>query len=165
VSELFASQTAVLKLECFLPHRLAVLASSGAEALAPIYAQHGLSQSEWVVLAAIAERPRTSAKAIGATFHMQKSKVSRAVRTLLDRNLIMGTLQPRDRRLIELTLTQQGTVVYRLCGTAIADFARKLESVLTPADRHVLLRNLAQLAHTCSSTAFKKVGQASNNQR
>src|SRR5215218_6090054 len=79
VPDPIAPRSVALELESFLPYRLAVLASLATQALTGVCASHGLSQTEWVILTAIAEQPRTSAKAIGATFHMQKAKVSRAV--------------------------------------------------------------------------------------
>src|SRR5690242_7229320 len=95
---------AALQLDTFLPYRLAVLASLTAQALSVVHAAHGLTHVEWVILAAIAEQPRTTAKAIGATFHMQKAKVSRGVSALLRRKLINSALHRRDRRLVELQL-------------------------------------------------------------
>src|SRR5262249_33292908 len=107
VTELVAPGTDSLKLETFLPYRLAVASSVTAQALAVVYAAHGLTQAEWVILTAIAERPGTTAKAIGATFHMQKAKVSRGVSSLQRRKLINTTLHRGDRRLIELQLTPE----------------------------------------------------------
>ena len=103
-----APQGVSLELETFLPYRLAVLASLATHALTGVCASHGLSQTEWVILTAIAERPQTSAKAIGATFHMQKAKVSRSVSALLRQGLISAAPHRGDRRLVELTLTPQG---------------------------------------------------------
>src|SRR5262249_42597099 len=134
------------QLETFLPYRLTVLSGLAAQVLAVIHAAHGLTQTEWVILTAVAERPRTSAKAIGATFHMQKAKMSRGVAGLLRRNLI-GTEQHRkDRRLVELQLTPQGEAVYQSCATAAANVARDLQHALEPAEREALERGLDRIA-------------------
>jgi DNA-binding MarR family transcriptional regulator len=159
VPDLIAPAAVALELETFLPYRLAVLASLTTQALAVVYASHGLSQSEWVVLAAVSERPQTSAKAIGATFHMQKAKVSRAVSALLQRKLVSGTPHRSDRRLVELRLTSQGEVLYRRCADAVADFAKEFDNALAPADRDALLRGLARLAQV--SLTFKAESLAS----
>jgi DNA-binding MarR family transcriptional regulator len=145
VPDVIAPEAAALELETFLPYRLAVLASLTTQALAVVYASHGLSQSEWLILGAVAERPQTSAKAIGATFHMQKAKISRAVSALLRRNLVSSTPHRGDRRLIELSLTPQGEALYRRCAEAAARFAKELEDALVPADRDALLRGLARV--------------------
>ncbi|MBX9828466.1 MAG: MarR family transcriptional regulator [Xanthobacteraceae bacterium] len=146
MTELMGPEAAALQLDTFLPYRLAVLASLTAQALAVVHAAHGLTQAEWVILAAIAEQPRTTAKAIGATFHMQKAKVSRGVSALLRRKLINTALHRRDRRLVELQLTPEGGAIYRECAKAVAEFATDLESALAHADRAVLVRGLDRLA-------------------
>jgi DNA-binding MarR family transcriptional regulator len=139
-------EAASLQLETFLPYRLALLSSLTAQALAVVHASHGLTQAEWVVLTTIAERPRTSAKVIGATFHMQKAKVSRAVSALLRRKLIAATPHRSDRRLIELEITPQGEALYRRCAGAAMDVARELESALEPTEREALVHGLERLA-------------------
>ena len=137
-----------LELETFLPYRLAVLAGLATQAVAGVCASHGLSQTEWMILTAIAERPQTSAKAIGATFHMQKAKVSRAVSALARQGLISASPHRSDRRLVELTLTAQGQALHRRCAAAAADLSRQLEDALTAAEREALLRGLAKLMQT-----------------
>jgi DNA-binding MarR family transcriptional regulator len=159
VPDVVGSEAVALELEAFLPYRLTVLASCTTQALAAVYAAHGLSETEWVILAAAAERPRTSAKAIGATFHMQKAKVSRAVSALLGRKLISGAPHRSDRRLVELSLTPQGEVLYRRCAEATAGFAKEFENVLSPAERNALLRGLDRLAR--ASLMFKAASLAS----
>jgi DNA-binding MarR family transcriptional regulator len=134
-----------LQLETFLPYRLAVLASLTTQALAVVCASHGLSQTEWVILTAVAERPQTSAKAIGATFHMQKAKVSRSVSALLRQGLISASPHRGDRRLVELTLTPQGEALHRRCAVAAGDFSKQLEDSLTAADREALVRAIAKI--------------------
>ncbi len=153
VPDAIAPEARTLELETFLPYRLAVLASLTMQALAAVCASHGLSQTEWVILAAVAERPQTSAKAICATFHMQKAKVSRSVSALLRQGLIGAAPHRGDRRLVELTLTPQGEALHRRCASAAADFSRQLEDALTAADREALVRGLAKVVQT--SLTFK----------
>ena len=150
MTDLVAPATALLQLETFLPYRLAVLSSVTSQVLAVVHAAHGLTQTEWVILSAVAERPRTSAKAIGATFHMQKAKMSRGVAGLLRRKLVSTELHRKDRRLVELQLTPQGEALYRSCATAAADVARELERALEPAEREALVRGLERLAKAAS---------------
>jgi DNA-binding MarR family transcriptional regulator len=144
---LVASRTASLELQTFLPHRLSMLSGLAAQALATVHGPRGLNRSEWIVLASIAERRQTTAKDIGALFHMQKAKVSRAVSGLLERDLISRRPNPRDHRLALLELTPQGQELYAQCAPAAAAFGQQLEQALEAADREVLLRGLARLAH------------------
>jgi DNA-binding MarR family transcriptional regulator len=145
VTELMGPEAASLQLETFLPYRLAVLSSLTAQALAVVHASHGLTQAEWVILTAVAEQPRTTAKAIGATFHMQKAKVSRGVAALQRRKLVNTMLHRRDRRLVELQLTPEGDALYQECAKAVTEFAKDLENALELGDRAALVRGLDRL--------------------
>jgi DNA-binding MarR family transcriptional regulator len=145
--DLVARGTTSLELEKFLPHRLSLLSNLAAQALAAIHGPHGLNRSEWMVLASVAERRQTTAKDIGAQFHMQKAKVSRAVAGLLERELITRRPNPRDHRLAVLELTPQGEALYARCAPAAAAVGRQLDDALEVDDREVLLRCLAKLAH------------------
>jgi DNA-binding MarR family transcriptional regulator len=147
VADLVALGTASLELEKFLPHRLSMLSSLAGQALATIHGPRGLNRSEWMVLSSIAERGQTTAKDIGALFHMQKAKVSRAVAGLMERELISRRPNPRDHRLAVLELTPRGQELYSQCAPAAAAVGHRLEQALEMADREVLLRCLAKLAH------------------
>ena len=162
VTELVAPETALLQLETFLPYRLAVLSSLTAQALAVVHAAHGLTQTEWVILSAVAEQPRTSAKAIGATYHMQKAKMSRGVAALLRRSLINTALHRRDRRLVELQLTPQGEALYRTCAGAAVKVAKELEQALEPAERDALVRGLERLAKAALTLDMRGLGSPAN---
>ena len=146
VVDLVARGTSSLELEKFLPHRLSLLSNLAGQALAAIHSPHGLNRSEWMVLSSIAEHRQTTAKDIGALFHMQKAKVSRAVAGLLERELITRRPNPRDHRLAVLELTPQGEALYARCAPAAAAVGRQLDDALETADREVLLRCLARLA-------------------
>ena len=162
MTDLVSPEPALLQLETFLPYRLAVLASLTAQAFAAVHAAHGLSQNEWVILTAIAEQPRTTAKAIGATFYMQKAKVSRGVSALLRRKLISTTPHRRDRRLVELQLTAQGEAVCRECAKAAADFTKGLESALEQGEREALVRGLDRLVQAAPTLNVRNVASAAN---
>jgi len=151
VTDLVAQVTASLELETFLPHRLSLLSSLTAQALAGVHEPHGLNNTEWIVLTTIAANPQTTAKDIGATFHMQKAKVSRAVATLLERRLISRKANPRDHRLAQLQLTSKGQELYEKCAPAVADFAKRLEESLEVSDREILVRCLLKLAQAAQS--------------
>ena len=123
-----------------------MLSALAAQALAGVHEPHGLNNAEWIVLTSIAERPQTTAKDIGATFHMRKAKVSRAVATLLTRKLILREPNPRDHRLALLDLTPKGRELYEKCAPAAADLAARLEESLAVPDREILARCLLKLA-------------------
>ena len=146
MADLVARETASLELERFLPHQLSLLSSLAGQALATIHGPRGLNRSEWMVLSSIAESGQTTAKDIGALFHMQKAKVSRAVAGLLERELISRRPNPRDHRLALLELTARGQELYGQCAPAAAAVGHQLEQALEMTDREVLLRCLSKLA-------------------
>src|ERR1700710_778748 len=89
VPEMVAGGTTLaLKLEEFLPYRLAVLSSAVSDALSQIYMRHRLSTAEWFVLMTLGGGGVQTAKALGTACRMHKTKVSRAVAGLLARDLI-----------------------------------------------------------------------------
>ena len=67
MTELVADGTVPsLKLEEFLPYRLAVLSSVVSRVVAQVYARHGLKLGEWLVLMTLGEVRQMTAKALGA---------------------------------------------------------------------------------------------------
>lgn len=150
VPEMVADRTArPLKLEEFLPYRLAVLASVVSDALSQIYAHHRLSMAEWFVLMTLGGGGVHTAKALGAACRMHKTKVSRAVAGLLARDLI--TRQPNrvDLRQAFLSLTPLGQSLYAECLPLAMEFASRLEDAIAADDREALHRGLAKLAARC----------------
>src|SRR5260221_9671690 len=90
---------APLKLEEFLPYRLNVVASFVSQALSRIYVdRYGIGVPEWRILVTLGQFEVMTGKAIGAHSHMHKTKVSRAVRALERRKLIVRRENRADRR-------------------------------------------------------------------
>src|SRR5262249_50399944 len=79
----------LLQLESFLPYRLAVLASIVSRGLAGIHERHDLGAVEWIVLMTLGEGGPMTATALGARNRMHKTRVSRAVTSLMRRELIL----------------------------------------------------------------------------
>ena len=81
--------------------------------LSRIYAgEYGLSIPEWRVLANLAEHGVLNAKQIVTTTGMEKSKVSRAVKTLAARGLLVQRRKEEDNRARDLALTAAGLALY-----------------------------------------------------
>ena len=93
-------------LATFLPYQLAVVASRVSKSFAERYrGEFGLSISEWRVMAHLAHSEQVSVREIHARVDMDKSKVSRAAGRLEARGLIEKREDTRDRRLVEMRLT------------------------------------------------------------
>lgn len=103
-----------IKLEESWIYKVAVLADIVARTIAPIvYRVSGLNLSQWRVIAAVADRPGCTATEVVAITPMDKGLVSRAVRTLVDREIIARQLSDRDGRSAKLRLTKEGEQIYR----------------------------------------------------
>ena len=146
MTELVADRTvSLLKLEEFLPDRLAVLSSVVSRVLSQLYARHDLSVNEWLMLVTLAQFGEMTAKALGAKNRMHKTKVSRIVATLLARGLISRRSNYADLRQSLLHLTPLGQHLHEECTPLAADLAKRLEDAIEVADREVVDRCLTRL--------------------
>jgi DNA-binding MarR family transcriptional regulator len=123
-----APDDAPLRLETFLPYRLAVLAHTVSRAIAARYeAEFGLTIPEWRVMALLGAAPGLSASQVAEATPMDKVAVSRAVRSLAAAGRLQSRADGADGRRQILTLTPAGLAVYR----RIAPVAQALEAQLT----------------------------------
>lgn len=96
-------------LEEFLPHRLSVVSARAHRLFARAYAERaGLSVAEWQVLSVLARSGDLCATDVARHAAMDKVKVSRAVRSLIERRLLRRAEDRRDRRVRRLAVTAQG---------------------------------------------------------
>jgi DNA-binding MarR family transcriptional regulator len=135
-----------LKLETFLPYRLAVLSSVVSLLFSQIHASHNLGTSEWLVLMSLGESGQMAAKTLGAKTRMHKTKVSRAVAALLAREFISRQPNRTDRREAFLCLTPAGKIVYDQCVSSADMIAKRLEQSLSAEDRLAMDRALDEIA-------------------
>lgn len=125
-----AAPSATLRLQQFLPYRLAVVAREISNSLAQKYAREfGISIPEWRVVAHLAEVGTCSSGEICARTAMDKAKVNRAVTRLVASGLVLAQTSTEDRRLNVLALSRRGRSVYE----RIVPIALEHESFLTDA--------------------------------
>jgi DNA-binding MarR family transcriptional regulator len=135
-----------IRLQQFLPYRLAVLAEQVSRTLAHIYADRfDLSRPEWRVLAGLAELGEIPAKDISDHTTLDKMAVSRAVAALEAKGHLTRSDDPHDRRNRILHLTPSGRALYeRVVPLALAR-EEYLLGALAPEDRAALDRILTAL--------------------
>jgi DNA-binding MarR family transcriptional regulator len=106
---------AKLDLFDFVPFRLNRLAAEVSAALSIEYRErYGLDIPEWRVLATLGFRDDAcSAQYIAHCTRTHKSTISRAVTTLMTRQLIERVENEDDRREYRLRLTRKGTTLYK----------------------------------------------------
>ncbi len=117
-------------LASFLPYRLAVASGQVSRAFAARYRdEFGLSIAEWRVLAHLSQAEAVSVRDVHLRVDMEKSKVSRAASRLQAAGLVTKVSSDTDRRLVALSLTEEGHVLMaRLIPVALefqADVLRK----------------------------------------
>jgi len=104
-----------LSLQDFLPYRLNNAAERISVALSRIYqTEFGINIAEWRVLAALHERRAVLAKDIVNYTHMDKVRVSRAIKSLEEKSFLQRQTSMTDSRAAELTLTRKGRELYRV---------------------------------------------------
>jgi DNA-binding MarR family transcriptional regulator len=93
-------------LEQFLPYRLSLLSNTVSQGIAVTYRKaHGLSVTEWRVVAILGRFPGLTASEVMQRAAMDKVAVSRAVNKLQDKCLIERSAHEDDRRRLPLKLT------------------------------------------------------------
>jgi DNA-binding MarR family transcriptional regulator len=135
-----------LRLEAFLPYRLAVLANAVSRAFARRYEdEFGLSIPEWRVMALLAVSPGLTATEVAEATPMDKVAISRAVRGLAEAGRLKASADKADARRQRLSLTPAGMAIYQ----RIVPLARGLEAQLIgdleAHERAALERVLEQL--------------------
>ena len=136
----------LIELERFLPYRLNVVAESVSRNLSQLYAdRHGISVSEWRIIATLGQYRRMTAKEIGAHSRMHKTKVSRAVARLSNRGCLAKSSNHEDKREAFLELTADGRAIYDdLVPRALA-FESSLADRLTTSEKQALEAILSKL--------------------
>ena len=137
-------------LEEFLPHRLSVVSARAHRLFARAYAERaGLSVAEWQVLTVLARSGDLCATDVARQAAMDKVKVSRAVRSLLERRLLRRAEDRRDRRVRRLAITALGrrtqagvtplahALESEMLGPLSAEDRDRLRSALSRLDRHL----------------------------
>ena len=142
-----SSEEAVkLRLETFIPYRLAFVAREMSHSLSQKYQnEFGISIPEWRVMAHLAEVGVCSSGDICARSAMDKAKVNRAVTRLAAAGLILAETSKSDRRLNVLALSRQGQAVYRRIVPIALEVEAAVTEPLTPSERKTLLQLLTKL--------------------
>lgn len=115
-------------LDNFWAYQVVVLADHVSRyTLDIVRSESDLNQSQWRVLAAIADKPGRSAAEVTAVTPMDKTIVSRAVASLIKDGLIKRTPSAEDKRVGALEMTESGSAHY-------ARISQKLAETLNTAE-------------------------------
>jgi DNA-binding MarR family transcriptional regulator len=121
-----------LELAAFIPYRLNRLAVGVSNHLSDIYRQRfGLDIPEWRVMATVGSQHGCTAQHIAESTRMHKTRVSRAIAHLEERELIERVSSVADRREREVRLTRSGRRMYAELVPLVLERERELLSCLT----------------------------------
>jgi len=115
-------------LESFLPYRLSLLSNTISQGISDSYRKsHGLSVTEWRVVAVLGRFPGLTASEIMQRTAMDKVAISRAVKKLQLRKLVERNPHADDRRRLPLRLTEdEGVRLFRQVVPKALSYERQL---------------------------------------
>lgn len=133
-------------LDEFLPYLLNRAAESASGEFAGVYrAEHGMTRTQWRVMAHLAQDGSLSAAQICRLSHLDKTKVSRAVAAMEGRGWLTRAAVGRDRRVELLTLTPEGQAVHAGLAQRALVHQRTLAERLGPERMAALTESLRAL--------------------
>jgi DNA-binding MarR family transcriptional regulator len=140
-------KTARLDLLKFVPFQLNRLAAEVSSALAAEYAtRYGLDIPEWRVLATLGFRHEPcSAQYVADCTRTHKSTISRAVTSLLKRQIIERVENADDRREFRLQLTRKGADLYEELIPRLLRREQEILSCLSAQERKDFARLLGKI--------------------
>lgn len=138
--------SATLSLEQFLPYRCNRLAERISQAMARDYTQRsGLNIAKWRIVATLGERGPMLARDISKHTNMDKVRVSRAVKGLLEEGLLISRRLDNDQRAWALSLSEQGDAVYQELVPSVLEWEQSLLGGLDLEEQQQLLYLLGKL--------------------
>jgi DNA-binding MarR family transcriptional regulator len=140
-------------LEEFLPYRLSLLSNTVSQGIAQIYqADHRISIPEWRVMAVLGRFPGLTASQVCERTVMDKVTVSRAVKMLLDKQLVQRLTHTDDRRKRPLQVTHpQGHKLLEEIIPFALDYQAELLGSLEPGEWRLLDKLIAKLFQASST--------------
>ncbi|WP_083219539.1 MarR family winged helix-turn-helix transcriptional regulator [Bradyrhizobium icense] len=140
-------RAARLDLFKFVPFRLNRLAAEVSSALSAEYAvRYGLDIPEWRVLATLGFRhDACSAQYIAHCTRTHKSTISRAVTSLMKREIIERVENEEDRREFRLQLTRKGVALYEELIPRLLRREQEILSCLSAQERKDFARLLGKI--------------------
>ncbi|GLS26232.1 MarR family winged helix-turn-helix transcriptional regulator [Marinibactrum halimedae] len=138
--------TAELTLNQYLPHIMANISKRISDNCSHIYSRDtNISVPEWRVMSRVAENPGINSKNIGEITLMDKSKVSRAVKSLEEKHLLIREKSCDDNRVSNLCLTERGLHMYQEIAPKALSWENNLLTALSDSEYQDLLRILDKL--------------------
>ncbi len=134
------------KLDDFIPYQLSTASNAVSDLISNEYkSRFGLKIPEWRVMAVLGSRGASTQRQLVEATLMDKVTVNRAVKTLVDRELLGRSPNNADGRSHHLLLSQTGRDLYDQIMPAAEVMEKKIMAVLTTDDRRQLSAMLAKI--------------------
>jgi len=92
----------------------------------PLFHIYGISEPQWRVMRTIEDRGITDATTLTQICHLHPPSVARILKTLEARNLVIRTVDDRDRRRNLIALTPEGREVVNVLSQQVSRLTREL---------------------------------------
>ena len=137
-----------LDLKQFLPYSLTNIAMQMSEQFSELYQhQFDLTVPQWRLIANLAQYGERTAKELCDMAQMDKSTVSRAVKSLLARNLIIAKENPKDKRASLLSLSVEGNRLHEQIVPLANEWQASLVSGLDSQELKQFMNTLSKLSN------------------
>lgn len=135
-----------IDLEQFLPYQLNQMANLISDDFARVYQhKYNLTIPQWRVLANLAQYGKSNAKDLCTQANMDKSTVSRVIKSLLERGYVEAQLNQQDKRVTQVMLNEQGNALYKLIARDAQNWERQLAEKFSKQQQVQLLNLLKEL--------------------
>lgn len=136
-----------LILQQFIPYRMVNTAKRISDSLSKIYGSEAfdITIPEWRILARLAEDERLNSRDIGRITLMDKSKVSRGVKMLDSKGLLIKEKDEQDNRVTYLSLSPAGHRLYHDLAPQALEWESTLIRALDTSEYRDLMRILEKL--------------------
>lgn len=135
-----------IDLEQFLPYQLNQMANLISDDFARVYQQkYNLTIPQWRVLANLAQYGKSNAKDLCTQANMDKSTVSRVIKSLLQRGYVEAQLNQQDKRVTQVMLNEHGNAIYKLIARDVQNWEGQLAEKFSKQQQVQLLNLLKEL--------------------
>ncbi len=140
-----------------LLYRIArLLATAGSMVIRLCEGRFGITRREWRVLALLAQQEGLLSSQLAERAQLDRARTSRAVTSLVGKQLVQREAVGADRRQVRLRLTAQGRALYEAMFPLVRDLNRELLSPLSPQQASAL----EDMLHGLQARADTMVAQA-----
>lgn len=133
-----------------LGRQLVFTAKAVREAFEETLHKAGGSLGTWVVLSALSDEGVISQSALGSHVHLEGATITHHIDRLEELGLVRRQLDPKDRRVRNLELTEEGERLHKSLLAAMRGFERRLLDGLGERELSGLRKTLSRISANLS---------------